>query len=665
MKGAARTFAALAAVAACQGGGEIRTMLVVEVQSDLNIPNELSRVDLVVRRGTEVRQQLSFPLAGPQQLPVRAGFLQVPGGGPDVTIEARGLFGDVVVVAEEAAVSFVEGESRLLVLYLSAQCKGVACGVDLTCTQGGQCRSKVRSPAELPSFKPDVPVALDGGPGDADVTDAPAPTPGDAAADTPPAGTPDGGEGCAVTQSSCGGACVDRSSDVRHCGQCDVDCRKLDGVDATEVSCVGGACVIGPKGCLPDRADCENGASDGCEADLSKPKTCGGCARSCSPTEVCSNDAGPFACKSTCAAPRTICDGSCADTTKDPNHCGGCASCPARTNSIAACNASMCAYGCVGGFGDCDGNRANGCEADTDNDVNHCGGCAPCPDRPSATRACRAARCSYSCAGGRADCTGSGNGTGDDADGCETNILNSPLNCGGCGAVCPAGPANSDPTCATSTCGYACRVGYASSNSRCLSFGGAFETNNLGGCMVANPFTATCACPPGTNAFTYAIDGRGGPVTSTLTLCQSPGLAPEADWAGASLYDRPGDPVNGSCVTTDPYTGSCNCPPTFTEQVISTRTIYYRHANLKLCYGTPDSSRRSFFGAYQKYDHASGLVCYTDATLNKSCLQANPATGSCSCPGGTIEIPIVSWENGWDRVDHQGGCPTRIVFCVK
>jgi hypothetical protein len=50
-----------------------------------------------------------------------------------------------------------------------------------------------------------------------------------------------------------------------------------------------------------------------------------------------------------------------------------------------------------------------------------------------------------------------------------------PLNCGGCGVACPAGPPNSQPTCAQSTCGFACATGF----------------NECGGnsCQVAAPDT--------------------------------------------------------------------------------------------------------------------------------------------------------------------------------
>ncbi len=46
-----------------------------------------------------------------------------------------------------------------------------------------------------------------------------------------------------------------------------------------------------------------------------------------------------------------------------------------RTNAVSVCNAGRCAVNCNFGFGDCDGNGANGCEANLSNNPNHCGGC--------------------------------------------------------------------------------------------------------------------------------------------------------------------------------------------------------------------------------------------------------------------------------------------------
>jgi hypothetical protein len=49
-------------------------------------------------------------------------------------------------------------------------------------------------------------------------------------------------------------------------------------------------------------------------------------------------------------------------------------------NSVLACQASTCGTACAAGFGDCDGNAANGCEHDVSADRSNCGACGVvCP----------------------------------------------------------------------------------------------------------------------------------------------------------------------------------------------------------------------------------------------------------------------------------------------
>ena len=47
----------------------------------------------------------------------------------------------------------------------------------------------------------------------------------------------------------------------------------------------------------------------------------------------------------------------------------------APANASAMCMGSSCDFECDAGFADCDGNKANGCEASITDDVKNCGGC--------------------------------------------------------------------------------------------------------------------------------------------------------------------------------------------------------------------------------------------------------------------------------------------------
>jgi hypothetical protein len=68
------------------------------------------------------------------------------------------------------------------------------------------------------------------------------------------------------------------------------------------------------------------------------------------------------------------------DLLTDPNNCGSCGHVCTTTNGTAACVGGSCATGsCNTGYGDCDGNPANGCETTLAN-VTYCGTCTSEPD---------------------------------------------------------------------------------------------------------------------------------------------------------------------------------------------------------------------------------------------------------------------------------------------
>jgi Coenzyme PQQ synthesis protein D (PqqD) len=51
------------------------------------------------------------------------------------------------------------------------------------------------------------------------------------------------------------------------------------------------------------------------------------------------------------------------------------ANCPPVTNATASCVNNQCTYQCKPGFGNCDGTLINGCETNLLNDPTNCGGC--------------------------------------------------------------------------------------------------------------------------------------------------------------------------------------------------------------------------------------------------------------------------------------------------
>lgn len=77
-----------------------------------------------------------------------------------------------------------------------------------------------------------------------------------------------------------------------------------------------------------------------------------------------------------CPAGQADCDG---DGHCDPldtvEACGACGNYCSQNNGAATCQAGHCVLACETGFADCNGDPGDGCEADLENDPNHCQAC--------------------------------------------------------------------------------------------------------------------------------------------------------------------------------------------------------------------------------------------------------------------------------------------------
>lgn len=145
-----------------------------------------------------------------------------------------------------------------------------------------------------------------------------------------------------------------------------------------------------------------------------------------------------------CPAGQKACDVRCVGLDDPQSGCGmaGCAPC-ALANATARCAADhACAVlQCADGFGDCNGDPADGCETNLGTDPYNClscgrscavaGGIGVCTSDPSCslTPCCTIA----SCASPYKDCNRSY------ADGCEVNTATDPANCGDCNVPCASG----------------------------------------------------------------------------------------------------------------------------------------------------------------------------------------------------------------------------------
>lgn len=239
----------------------------------------------------------------------------------------------------------------------------------------------------------------------------------------------------------------------------------------------GGVCIAVPEICNLADDDCDARVDEGVDV-LSSPLHCGVCDNACPPS--------PHA-RPTCAAGvcTLACEPGFGDCNADPRDgceagldtlsaCGGCgiecgvahgaATCPLGTCEVAACSP---------GWGDCNTLDTDGCEARLD-DPAHCGGCTPCV-AAGATESCVFGTCVIAtCDVGLGDCNALA------LDGCET-ALTTTAACGACGRACPA-VARGAPACAAGSCVVgSCAAGFADCDGS-VSTGCETALNTLANC---------------------------------------------------------------------------------------------------------------------------------------------------------------------------------------
>ena len=240
-------------------------------------------------------------------------------------------------------------------------------------------------------------------------------------------------------------------------------------------------------------------------------------------------------CDAVCSSPNTRCPATkghkfpyCSDLFNDPANCGGCAfGCSDRANATSTCSAALCGVKCDGGYADCDGSVATGCEIKLASDPNNCGACGKVCD---AGTSCVAGACGGSCALPKKAC-------GTDC----VDVQNDVKNCGDCGNVCGAedlcisGKCTAAPGCAPPNllCGSLC-VDPTHDSFNC---GGCGKTCAPGTACVASACTSavTCASGPGTALFYGATGSVESPYVAGAGLTVE--IADEAAWRTKTTAD--------------------------------------------------------------------------------------------------------------------------------
>jgi hypothetical protein len=286
-------------------------------------------------------------------------------------------------------------------------------------------------------------------------------------------------------------------------------------------SCDSSACV---PVCATGYADCDGNLSNGCEANLqADPMHCGSCSR------ACTVDSGSATCQtgacgaSTCAMGTGDCDGNqangCeANLNTSAANCGFCGNACTYGHATGTCLGGACKLGpCNAGFADCDGNAANGCETDLNSSTNHCGTCAVSCTNANGSTSCASGMCAPSCSGGFADCDSNL------ANGCETSTATT-TNCGTCNHACTADAGMA--TCTSGTCGTTCDLS------------GTWAAKVT--IPVTWPTSANIASGSGTMGFWLLVNGTQSGNTIPVTMVPCEVTIPDfssTPAAGSELYE--------------------------------------------------------------------------------------------------------------------------------
>lgn len=461
------------------------TQLIVSVDTDLPVRSAIDRVVVTVARGGTTHEQ-SEGLNDRSSLPLTLAVIpeDEEALGP-IRVTATGYLGSAVVVARSAEVTLVRGETRVLPLFLLADCRGVICPLaGDTCGEDGCAPERVEDPPPWTGTPPRI--GMDAG------LDAARPDGGlDGGRDAPVATTctqdDDCDDGAACTSDTCtaAGSCEHIGSDAA----CD------DGNPCTEDSCAVGGCVhpAATGVSCDDDVYCNGldtcGGDGACSMHSGDPCTGGTCIEAsdrcdvvCSSRADCPADTfGAWGacdygdgCDESASRSRTARRWSCVSSacvSADESDSEPCS----RDTDGTVCGAGTCGgWGSCGGFSDtCD---ESGVESRTCSDVVCTAGSCGAVMRPE-TRPCSRSTTGTSCAASSCGGWGACGGFSDACD--ETGTQSRTCNDFACtGGSCGASPRTENQACSRSTNGASCGSTTCGSWSTCVYSSECDETGS-------------------------------------------------------------------------------------------------------------------------------------------------------------------------------------------
>ena len=333
------------------------------------------------------------------------------------------------------------------------------------------------------------------------------------------------------------------------CAACGTACSLAHAV----ASCASGSCNL--SSCAAGYGNCNGSTGDGCEIQLNTLANCGGCGTACNLANATSSCGTGTCAIVSCNAGFANCDGivanGCETSTRTLTDCGTCGTACTVMSGTPTCATGTCQVSsCGAGFADCDGNPGNGCETST-RTLTNCGSCGTACSLSNATPTCSTGTCAIStCNAGWGDCDGN------PANGCETQ-LNSVLNCTMCGVTCML--ANAGTTCAAGSCMISgCSPGYGNCDGLTAN-GCETSLTTLTNCAVCGTACslahATATCGSGSCAIASCSAGWGncdgvasnGCETALNTLSNCGGCGVGCSRAGATATCASGSCAISSC----------------------------------------------------------------------------------------------------------------------
>lgn len=399
---------------------------------------------------------------------------------------------------------------------------------------------------------------------------------------------------------------IDGANDVANCGACNADCSSNNITPHCSSGNCDGTCASGFADCNGDKR------SDGCETNTkTDANSCNACGHKCSDDVAnatgigCTNGACTF---SACTAPFASCDANAANgceinTSTDANNCNGCGNkCSDVVKNVVgtiSCGSSTCTYSgvCADGWGDCDGNKSNGCETNLKTSATHCGSCPNACSAPTlGTAICVDGACDFTCPAKRcgsvcAACCTDGDCPLDNANLCKDPSCTNPglvsATCGFKDKVCVQKECYTDVTCIPAT-------GECASSPKS---GGTCKGDALGCCdppgSMGTCSSGTCDCPQ-------------KDCTTNVPVCKT-GLCG----------------VDGNCTTENQANGTA-CTPT-------NKCLQTTQCAAGECVGTLKTCTPSKECRVPSCDEGSGDCVEVNATTGTSCVSPNPCVQNTAC----------------------------------